>query len=329
MWDTPGRLLRLLELLQFQSDWSVADLAAKLDVSERTVRRDAARLREIGYPIDSWSGVGGGYRLAPGASLPPLMFDADEAVATVLALQANSLDGTRSVSGSTLRALTKLIKVMPARLRNRIEALNNQASYTPHGAIIGQEDAAVNIETLISAAVGCQEHRQATVRYHAVDDPDEPRDVDIEPFRLVHAGGNWYLVAWELTAHDWQIFRMDRFTHFELHTKPSAHRQPPSDDVEAYVIAQLGTQMQAQRAVVRVHAPRAAVAHWIDPVWGRIEDFGDECVLHVGADSLAGIARWLLLLDADLTVLEPPELATAFAALADRAARAANSLPAS
>ncbi|MCU1685247.1 MAG: Helix-turn-helix type 11 domain protein [Amycolatopsis sp.] len=318
MWDTPGRLLRVLELFQLRRDWGSAELAERLGVSTRTVRRDVDRLRAIGYPVDARPGIDGGYRLAPGTSLPPLMFDAEEAVAAVLALQTGSLTGNELVSGSALRALTKLTTVMPTRLRRQVDALTSSTSHTPHGTIKGQLPTAVDVNILIAGALACREHLQVDAEYKATERT-------LEPLHLVQAGGRWYLVAWDLTRHDWRTFRVDRFTRFELTTKAATQRTPPSEDPEAYVIAHVGVGIQQQRAIVRVHAPRASIQHWIDPAWGHIEDDGDECVLHVGADTLAGVARWLLLLDAELTVVEPPALSDEFAALAARANRTASS----
>lgn len=324
MSDTPGRLLRLLALLQRRRDWGAPELAAELGVSTRTVRRDVDRLRAIGYPVDARPGVDGGYRLAPGTSLPPLMFDAEEAVATVLALQTASVAGTEIVAGSALRALTKLTAVMPRRLRRQVDALAGQVGHTPHGAWIGQPAVTVDVDLLVTAAIACREHRQVAAEYRAAR--VEPSTRSLEPLRLVRTGSRWYLVAWDLERHDWRTFRVDRFARLELTAESAAVRPPPAENLEAYVLERIGTGLQQHRATVLVHAPRAAVQRWIDPAWGHIEaTTPTTCVVQVGSDSLAGIARWLLLLDAELTVLEPVALAAEFAVLADRAGRAGRS----
>lgn len=322
MWDTAGRLIRVLELLQRRRQWGACDLAQELGVTTRTVRRDIERLRAIGYPVDATAGLGGGYRLTPGASLPPLMFDADEAVATVLALQTASVAGAELVAGSTLRALTKLTSVMPRRLRRHVEALTHHAGHAAHPGVIGQRPAPVDSHVLISAATACRERLQVRASYLARS--GEATDRVMEPLRLVRAGARWYLVAWDLTRSGWRTFRVDRFGHLELTRTPTTTRTPPAADVEAYVLEQIGAGLQQRHAVVLVHAPVTAVQHWIDPAWGRCEaTTATTCTVRVGADSLAAIARWLVLLDADLTVIEPPALAAEFDAIAARASRAA------
>lgn len=324
MWDTPGRLLRLLQLLQSRREWNATALAERLDVAPRTVRRDVDRLRAIGYPVEARPGVYGGYRLTPGASLPPLMFDAEEAVATVLALHAAGAPGSTELAGHTLRALTKLIAVLPTRLRRQADALAGHINYTPRGAVLGHDPVHVDHKTLIEAALACRGRRQATATHRPFRGTTTHRH--LEPLQLVGAGGRWYLVAFDLDRHDWRTFRVDRLTDIQPTNRPAMQRTPPSDDITAYVLEGIAHGMQQRRAIVRVHAPRAAIDGWIDPVWGRIEDTPDgECLLHVGADTYAGIARWLLLLDADLTVIEPPELAAEFTALAERATQAAHS----
>ncbi|GAA1721128.1 YafY family protein [Fodinicola feengrottensis] len=319
MWDTAGRLLRVLELLQQRHEWGAAELAERLGVSTRTIRRDVDRLRAIGYPVDARYGADGGYHLAPGANLPPLMFDADEAVATVLALQEFNVSGAELVSGSAVRALTKLAAVMPRRLRGQVEALVCQVRHTPHGTMRGQRPTPVAVETLIAVAVACRERRRATAAYDGAD-------CLLDPLSLVRAGQRWYVVAWEVNLAQWRTLRVDELTDFTATDRPAADREPPSPDLEAYVVEHLAIQTQQVHATVRVEAPVAAIEMWIDPAWGWIEPVGDTaCVLHVGADSLASVARWLLLLNAELTIVEPAELATEYRNLAAVALRAADS----
>ncbi|WP_163513722.1 helix-turn-helix transcriptional regulator [Fodinicola acaciae] len=317
MWDTPGRLLRLLELLQQRHDWSGPELAGRLGVSTRTVRRDVDRLRAIGYPVDARHGAEGGYHLAPGANLPPLMYDSDEAVATVLALQAYS-GSDEAFTESAVRALTKLVGVMPRRLRRQAEALT-EVRQTTTGTIRGQAVPAVSLETLVTVAVACRERRRSTATIDG-----EERTLD--PLSLVRAGRRWHLVAWDVWKSEWLAVRLDDLRDFSATDRPAAHREPPGDDLVAYVVAQLGRRIQQVTAVVEVAAPAAKVAPWVDGAFGRIEPTGDEsCVLHCGADSFDSIASWLLLFHAELKIVRPPELAEAYRRLAEKCLRHARS----
>ena len=321
MWDTPGRLLRLLELLQQRGEWGGAELAERLQVSTRTVRRDVDRLRAIGYPVDARYGADGGYRLAPGTSLPPLMFDASEAVATVLALRSASTTADPLLAESTMRALTKLVGVMPRRLRGQVEALADQVQQTTAGTIRGSDPAPVPVERLATTAVACRERRRITAERGG-------HELLLDPLRLVHAGQGWYLVAFDVVEGAWGALRLDELSDVVATDRPAGVREPPADDLTSYVVDHLGTEIQQVRAVVEVAAPAAAVEPWIDAAFGTVEPRTDgTCVVRCGADSLSAVARWLLLLDAELTIVEPAELAQEYANLATTVLRYAASHP--
>lgn len=317
MWDTPGRLLRVLELLQARHEWGAPELAERLGVSTRTIRRDVDRLRAIGYPVEARYGADGGYHLTPGATLPPLMFDAEEAVATVLALQAYSSSGDEPADGSAMRALIKLVGVMPRRLRSKVDALVCGVRHTEAGTIRGQRPAPVDVDVLVTAAVACRERRRATAMRAGAE-------LLLDPLSLVRAGRQWYLVAWDVVAGSWAPVRLDELSDFTITDRPAMVREPPSADLEGYVVRHLGTKIQQRQAKVRVGAPVARVQPWIDPAFGWVERLDDStCVVHSGADSLTAVARWMLLLDAELTILEPPELAQEYRKLAALTARIA------
>lgn len=319
MWDTPGRLLRVLELLQGRREWGAAELAERLGVSTRTIRRDVDRLRAIGYPVEARFGADGGYHLVPGATLPPLMFDAEEAVATVLALQIYSASGDEPADGSAMRALVKLVGVMPRRLRSKVDALVCGVRHTAAGTIRGQLPAPVDVDVLVTAAVACRERRRATAKR-------AEEELLLDPLSLVRAGRQWYLVAWDVIGGAWTPLRLDELSAFAITERPAMVREPPCADLEDFVIRHLGTKIQQRRAKVRVGAPVARVQPWIDPAFGWVERIDDTtCVVHSGADSLSAVARWMLLIDAELTILEPPELADEYRKLAALATRIAGS----
>lgn len=323
MWDTSQRLLRMLALLQRRREWSAGQLASELGVTERTVRRDVARLRDLGYPVATMHGTGGGYQLQAGAVLPPLMFDAGEAVATLLALRDWAASGQPDTSDGALSALDKLSQVMPPQLRPAMQALSAHSSSLGMQAMISSPPAPVTVATLVLLARACRDERQVTCTYRRHDSQVSTRRV--EPLHLVAAMGRWYLVAYCLEASGWRTFRADRISDPAITRQPCRRREPPAADLHDYVTAQISGGMRQVTAVVRVHAPRDAVARWILPAWGTVtEETPETCIVEAGADSYRAIARWLLLPGARLTVIRPAELRAAFADLATTIARTAS-----
>ncbi|MHA7305117.1 helix-turn-helix transcriptional regulator [Arthrobacter sp. TMN-49] len=329
MWDTSGRLLRLLALLQRRRDWNAEQLAVELEVTPRTVRRDIGRLRELGYPVTTMLGAGGGYQLEAGATLPPLMFDADEAVAVLVSLRdmvANTGTAPGAAEGA-LSAYDKLHRVMPPRLRPVVEAFLAHTSSLDLGTVVGGPDEMVNITTLALLARACRDRRQIVCQYRRFSGETGARQ--LEPLHLVHTMGHWYLLAYSLESASWRTFRVDRISEAAITNKPSYPRNPPAEDLHDYVTAQLANGWRQVTGTVRMHAPRAMVAPWIQPVWGTVtEETASTCIVNAGADSYQAMARWLLLIDVRLTVLEPAELRTAFADLAAAMARIAADNPA-
>lgn len=322
MWDTAERLLRLLALLQRRREWNAEQLAGELEVTERTVRRDVARLRDLGYPVETVHGLGGGYRLQPGATLPPLMFDADEAVATLLALRSWASTGDPATSDGALSALDKITRVMPPRLTRAITTLDRHSSHLDLGTMISGQTTSVPVDTLALLARACREERRITCTYQRHDGQGSSRR--LEPLHLVATMGHWYLLAYCLDASDWRTFRIDRISAPEITRHPCARRTPPAVDLTDYVTAQVAAGMQRVKAVVRVHAPHNQVVPWILPAWGTVSKETDgTCIIRVGADSYDAIARWLTLLRAPLTIIEPTELRNAFERLSKSAARIA------
>ena len=310
---TSARLLSLLSLLQARRDWPGADLAERLEVSPRTVRRDIDRLRELGYPIATMKGPDGGYRLGAGSELPPLLFDDDQAVALAVALQA-AVAGGGGIEEAAVRALNTVRQVMPSRLRRRVDMVR----VTAIGPGAGQAAAVgVDVLTALSAAI----HAREVLRF---DYADAPRRA--EPHHLVTRGGRWYLVTWDLERDDWRVFRADRIRP-RIPTGPHfAPREVPGGDVAAFVISRFqgsdGAGGWPCRGEVILHAPIAEVAPFArDAV---AEEVGPQrCRLVMGAWSWPALAAALGAFDADVEVVGPPELKDAFAILARRYAAAA------
>src|SRR5437879_2125967 len=199
MLDTSARLLRLLGLLQSRREWPGAELADRLGVSGRTVRNDMARLRSLGYPVEASPGVAGGYRLAPGGALPPLLLEDDEAVAVAVGLRTTAGRGVASIEESALRALVKLEQVLPASLRHRVGALH---AYT----VAPGADEGVDPQILARIAGACRALEVLWAEYVKHDGTESTRA--LEPHRLVHWGRRWYLVAWDRGRTGWRTFRV-------------------------------------------------------------------------------------------------------------------------
>jgi predicted DNA-binding transcriptional regulator YafY len=307
--DTPARLLRLLSILQTRREWTGPELAERLDVTVRTLRRDISRLRDLGYPVRATPGVAGGYRLAAGSVLPPLLLDDDEAVAIVLSLRTAMSDSVTGIAETSLRALAKLERLLPARLRHRTAAL--RLATVP---LTGQA-ATVDPGVLTVIAEACQGMQGLVFEYRSRDGVVGLRRV--QPHRLVHTGRRWYLVARDEERDDWRTFRADRIAE----PRPTGLRFTPRDppDAAAFVAESITTAPYRYRARVLVRAPARLVAEQVPPTTGVIEAVDEQsCLLITGADSLTLMALHLALLGHDFTVLEPVELTEELGRLADR-----------
>ncbi len=318
MWETSARLLKLLSLLQARRDWSGTDLAARLEVSERTVRRDVERLRDLGYPVHATRGTDGGYRLGAGAAMPPLLLDDDEAVAVTVGLRTAARSPITGIEETSLRALAKLEQVLPPRLRHRVSALADYTVPIPPDS----PAPAVDPTVLTTLAAACRDHERLRFDYRAHDGTSTVRST--EPHRLVTWGRKWYLVAWDTDRADWRTFRVDRI---EPRT-PTGPRFTPRDlpeggDVATFVARGASAAGFRFQARVTVHAPADVVTARIHPAVGVVEAVDDHtCVLATGADSVDTVAVYLGLLDLDFTVTGPAELLARLRLTADRYLRA-------
>jgi predicted DNA-binding transcriptional regulator YafY len=309
--DTSARLLKLLALLQTRRDWTGPTLAARLDVTTRTIRNDVERLRGLGYPVHATPGVSGGYRLGAGAELPPLLLDDEEAVAVAVGLRtANTVTG---VEETAVRALAKLEQVLPSRLRRRVNALQ-----TAMVAVPGHQPR-VAAEVLTTLAAVCRDHERLRFDYESHGGGESRRTV--EPHRLAHARGRWYLVAYDLDKNDWRTFRVDRMTP-KIPTGPRFTPREPPADVANFVARGLGTATWRYRAQVLVHAPAEELVQRLPPGVDVVEVTDKGCVVAVGSDTPHMLAVYIGLMDADFEVTEPPELVAELTKLAARYTRA-------
>lgn len=312
---TPARLLRLLSLLQMHRAWSGTELAERLEVTSRTVRRDVDRLRALGYPVHAVMGPVGGYRLGAGAALPPLLLDDDEAVAVTLGLQANTTSVVAGIEEASVRALTKVEQVLPARLRHRVDTLRGAVVTMPARH---EPDPSVDAATLtaISAAIRVAE----TLRFDYTSHAGEQTLRAVEPHRIAHWGERWYLVGWDTGRADWRTFRLDRISLRTPNGPRFTPRPSPDGDVAAYLRRTLGFAMWPYRCIIRVHAPAEALAGRAQGIVTPIDEH--TCRLEMATDSYTLAALAIGMLDLDFDVESPPELTTHLRALAARFTRA-------
>src|SRR5215813_9066004 len=229
MANTSSRMLRLLSLLQTHRYWPGAELAERLSISVRTLRRDVDRLRELGYPVAAARGVGGGYQLAAGAALPPLVLDDDEAVALVVGLHAATDNEVAGVAESSVRALAKTLTLLPPRLRRRADALRATTVFAPWRGTTH----AIPREVLDVVAGACHDGVRLGFSYTARDGAATERYV--EPYRLVVLSRRWYLLAFDIDRDDWRTFRVDRMDEPRATVAPFTPRDLPADDPAAFV----------------------------------------------------------------------------------------------
>lgn len=317
MANTSSRTLQLLSLLQTRRYWPGPLLAQRLEVSARTLRRDVERLRDLGYPVDAHPGVDGGYALAPGAVLPPLVVDDEEAMALAVAIQSQLAEGNGS--DAALRALTKIIQVMPKRLRTRLDAV--RTSTTPALWSTGT-DAPIDHVVLSTLALGCRDRERVRFEYRAAD--GRPSSRRVEPFRLVPLGRRWYLVAYDLDRHAWRTLRIDRISAAEGTGVSFAPRTPPFDDVAGYVRGSVqGAGAGGRHHVeVVVEAPAAIVTARVGR-WAQVQPrTATSCRMIMDTDALDGPLFALGAVGAEFTVDTPPELATLAAGWGARFIRA-------
>ncbi|MEU5644960.1 helix-turn-helix transcriptional regulator [Streptomyces milbemycinicus] len=319
MLETSARLLRLLSLLQAHREWSGGELADRLGVTTRTVRRDIDRLRELGYPVHSSPGTAGGYQLGPGAQLPPLLLDDEEAVAVAVGLRQAAGGGVEGIEETSVRALAKLEQVLPDRLRRQVSALS--AFTVP--MMGGFQGPTVDPEVLTELANACRDCRQLRFEYRAHGGAVSRRTA--EPHRLVAAQRHWYLVAWDLDRGDWRTFRADRITPTPPHGPRFAPRRPPAEDLAAYVREGVSTTVYAAKATVLLRVSAERAAERVPPAAGVLEPVDEHsCLLHTGAGSLDVMVVHIALTGLDFEVREPPELNDHIRELRDRLTRALN-----
>jgi predicted DNA-binding transcriptional regulator YafY len=315
MLPTSTRLLSLLSLLQARRFWPGAELAERLEVTLRTLRRDVDRLRVLGYPVNASTGRAGGYQLGAGAALPPLLLSDDEALAVAVGLRTAASGTVSGMEEAAVRALAKLEQVLPTRLSRRVAALG--------AAVMPLRAAGPSVDPgLLSAiAAACGGQKELCFRY--ADARVRSSERTVEPYGLVHAGARWYLVAFDVERAAFRTFRVDRIGAKLSAGRRFLPRALPEGSPAAYVARSISTTMYRHQAKLVLHAPLDAMADRISPLAGTLEHLdAQRCVLQCGSHSLGALAIWVAMLDVDFEVLEPPELREHLQELASRMNRA-------
>ncbi|MFG1796903.1 helix-turn-helix transcriptional regulator [Nocardia sp. NPDC049149] len=314
---TTERVLTLLGLLQQRQVWTGPELADRLGVTPRTVRRDVERLRTLGYSVHAAQGVGGGYQLGQGQDLPPLLLDDEEAISTAVALLVGAGNAVTSADAA-LRALTKLDRVLPARLQHEVRALT--------GAVesFGGGRAAVDAEALMTLARACRDEVQAAFTYPSRNAVHARR---VEPYRLVASDHRWYLFGYDLDRDDWRTFRVDRMTEVSARTWRFQPRSAP--DAAAYVQEGVASRVYPHRARFLVHASADTVRAKFSSSAAVVRERGtDRCEVISGADTgVDAVLVRVLLLGHPFEVLEPPELRTRCHTLGQLLVAAGSTMP--
>jgi predicted DNA-binding transcriptional regulator YafY len=308
--STSARMLRLLSLLQIHRHWPGAELSERLEVSPRTLRRDIDRLRELGYVVDAVRGVAGGYQLRAGGQLPPLLLEDEEAVAIAVALRAAASGG----EDTSLQALTKVIALMPPRLRRRMDALRSQTDGVPWAG------PSIDADVLTALAQACRDDEPVAFAYTARDGEDSRRRV--EPHRLVSVGRRWYLVAYDRDRQDWRSFRVDRVRDVEPTGQRFRPRELPADDAPSFVAAGIRAMPLRYDVRLRIALPAEVVEADVGR-WATVTPDGAGCRVHMPTDTLDWPLMVLARLDAEFTVEGPDELRAAMASTATRFGQAA------
>ncbi|OBG87719.1 transcriptional regulator [Mycobacterium sp. E136] len=314
MSETTSRVLQLLGLLQSRRVWTSEELAGRLGVTTRSVRRDVERLRDLGYPVHASKGHGGGYQLGAGAALPPLLLDPDEAVAMAVCLRLAAGGTVAGVGESALRALSKLDQVMPSKLRSQVAAVHDSTVTL----MSPSSDAPVAPDVLMTLARASRDHEHISAGY--VDIRGNATQRRLEPYQLVTTGRRWYLLAYDRDKQDWRSLRLDRMNDVRAQGSTFAPREAP--DAAAYVQRSISSSPYRYVARVRFEAPQSVVAQHFSAASVTIEPDGpDRCIVTAGADDPERMVLFFAMVGCDFEVLSPPEVVWAAELVSDRLGR--------
>ncbi|MBO0768092.1 MAG: WYL domain-containing protein [Solirubrobacterales bacterium] len=311
MIETSARLLALLSLLQMRREWTGTELAARLEVGPRTIRRDVDKLRSLGYPVEAAPGVAGGYRLGNGAELPPLLLDDQEAIAVAVGLRTAAAGQVEGIEENSVRALAKLEQILPTRLRRRVSALSHATS------AFQLEGPRIDPDALATLAAACRDAQRVRFSYMTGDQRDTRRLLD--PAAVVYSGYRWYLAGFDLDRDAWRTFRLDRITSAVRVEGRGQRRVVPGGDPAAYIQRQIrgrrnggagdGAGAEPPPGRIRLHADADTVRPRIPAYYGSVEaDGAGYCIATTNGPWNRSFLVWAALLEVELEVLDPTEL---------------------
>lgn len=300
MISTTARLLRLVSLLSARPSWTSGELAVRMSVTERTVRRDISRLRELGYAVESDPGPWGGYRLVAGSRLPPLILDDEEALAVAVGLHEVALNGALGGGQSALSALLKLRQVLPPGTADRLGDLEAAFVHTPR-----PDAPQIGPGMLLELATACRRGDRSRLSYRDRHGNLTLREID--PYRLVHTGRRWYFVARDVALDEWRTFRADRVRDLRPTGQPAELTDPP--DPARLVARSLAQSTYPLYVTARLPLPLDQALRLVPPSVGTHRPDGPHATLvDIGGPTADGLAAYLLSLATPLRVLSPPSV---------------------
>ncbi len=307
MYSPATRVLTLLELLQAHGTLSGREIAQRLEVDVRSVRRYVMMLRDLGIPVESEKGRYGAYSLRPGFRLPPLMFNEPEILAIILGLLVARRLGLAQAVGVE-SAAAKIERVLPDELRERSRALQGVLTLNLSGY------ASTSTDTLAIFSLAAYQHHALEMTYAAPQRPPTGRVID--PYGLVYHSGYWYTVAYCHLREDLRIFRLDRVTAASL---TEASFEPPADfDALEYLLHEIAMLPGVWTLDVRIYAPIEVVRSHIPGDMAALEVLPDCVRMHGYSENLDWLARFLVRSALPIRIIEPPELREAFRNLASQ-----------
>lgn len=309
--DSRARMLKLLSLLQARPNWTGRELAERLGVTDRTLRRDVNRLRELGYPVEAFAGPAGGYHLAPGGSLPPLLFENEEAVAVALGLRNAASGALPGFEDAAVSALAKINQVLPLKLASQVDNLDRATvGFAWRSGPVSPVDPSAL--TLLAQACRIPER----IRFRYTDSGGRGSERHVEPFQLVHTSRRWYLVARDRDREAWRTFRVDRIQKPVRTGMRFVHQDAP--DAAAFVAEGVAVAAHSVQARVILRIPLAKAKELIHPTIGVVSRSGSDTLLRIGADDAGWVARYLAGLQCDFEIIDPEEVAEAVRELGRR-----------
>jgi predicted DNA-binding transcriptional regulator YafY len=309
MYHPTSRVLAVLELLQSRPSITGPELAARLEMDVRTVRRYIMHLQDVGIPVESNIGRYGGYRLRPGFKLPPLLFTEEEATSIVLGLMASSWLEIEQSPVAIEGALAKVSRVLPQRARERLQAVTSHVILPSH-----QQEARPDASLVISLSESIGQCQRVALDY--LSHANEVTHRKVEPYGIVGWKGHWYLVGYCCLRQGYRTFRLDRIQQIQFLTEPFERAE--AFDCRAYMVEKYGRASGGFDIEVEFQAPLSVVQQRIPASYGSLTATPTGTLLQSQYDDLDDMARYLMVLNLPLVVREPPELREALLRLAEK-----------